>query len=147
MKRLMLALGLAGILVLGVACTSDGGARRNGVHGELGDHSRRLTSNGRFPVVTARSAPGRHARSGYVCGHGKAVRGDGLHPNGQPPHQRVGQAGDRAAIEVLTTTGRTSGEPRQVPVSPIAMGGQEYLVSPYGNVGWVHNARANPTRC
>ncbi len=25
MKRLMLALGLAGILVLGVACTSDGG--------------------------------------------------------------------------------------------------------------------------
>ncbi len=47
-------------------------------------------------------------------------------------------------IEVLTTTGRTSGEPRQVPVSPITMGDQEYLVSPYGSVGWVHNARAKP---
>ena len=47
-------------------------------------------------------------------------------------------------IEILTTTGRTSGEPRRVPISPIAMGGQEYLVSPYGSVGWVHNARARP---
>ena len=46
--------------------------------------------------------------------------------------------------EVLTTTGRTSGEPRQVPVSPIEQSGREYIVSPYGDVGWVHNIRADP---
>jgi deazaflavin-dependent oxidoreductase (nitroreductase family) len=44
---------------------------------------------------------------------------------------------------VLTTTGRKSGEARSVPVSPIAFGDQEYLVSPYGTVGWVRNARAD----
>ncbi|HEX2369011.1 MAG TPA: nitroreductase/quinone reductase family protein [Acidimicrobiia bacterium] len=47
-------------------------------------------------------------------------------------------------IELLTTTGRTSGEARQVPVSPIEMAGMEYLVSPYGDVGWVANTRARP---
>jgi deazaflavin-dependent oxidoreductase (nitroreductase family) len=46
--------------------------------------------------------------------------------------------------ELLTTTGRSSKQPRQVPVSPIEVAGQEYLVSPYGEVGWVHNARAQP---
>jgi deazaflavin-dependent oxidoreductase (nitroreductase family) len=46
--------------------------------------------------------------------------------------------------EVLTTTGRKSGEQRSVPVSPIEVDGTTYLVSPYGEVGWVHNARANP---
>jgi hypothetical protein len=29
-------------------------------------------------------------------------------------------------------------------VSPIEVAGQEYLVSPYGEVGWVHNVRAQP---
>lgn len=46
--------------------------------------------------------------------------------------------------EVMTTTGRRSGEPRDVPVSPIVVDGIEYVVSPYGEVGWVHNVRANP---
>jgi deazaflavin-dependent oxidoreductase (nitroreductase family) len=46
---------------------------------------------------------------------------------------------------LMTTTGRKSGEPRQVPVSPISHDGVEYLVSPYGAVSWVHNVRANPT--
>jgi deazaflavin-dependent oxidoreductase (nitroreductase family) len=45
----------------------------------------------------------------------------------------------------MTTTGRKSGEPRRVPVSPIVVEGVEYLVSPYGEVGWVHNVRADPT--
>ena len=45
---------------------------------------------------------------------------------------------------VLTTTGRKSDLPRQVTVSPIEDGGVEYLVSPYGDRGWVLNARANP---
>lgn len=47
--------------------------------------------------------------------------------------------------ELMTTTGRRSGETRQVPVSPIVLDGVEYLVAPYGQVGWVRNARANPT--
>lgn len=47
--------------------------------------------------------------------------------------------------QTLTTTGRKTGKPREVPVSPIEVEGQEYLVSPYGDVSWVKNARANPS--
>ena len=46
--------------------------------------------------------------------------------------------------EVLTTTGRKSGQTRQVPVSPIDIEGAEYLVAPYGPVAWVKNARHDP---
>jgi deazaflavin-dependent oxidoreductase (nitroreductase family) len=46
--------------------------------------------------------------------------------------------------EVLTTTGRKTGGKREVPVSPIELDGVEYLVSPYGEVGWVRNVRAHP---
>jgi deazaflavin-dependent oxidoreductase (nitroreductase family) len=45
---------------------------------------------------------------------------------------------------LLTTTGRRSGEPRTLPVSPVIVDAGEYLVAPYGAVGWVVNARANP---
>lgn len=44
---------------------------------------------------------------------------------------------------VLATTGRKSGEPRQVPVSPIEVDDTTYLVAPYGPVGWVKNLRAD----
>ncbi len=44
----------------------------------------------------------------------------------------------------LTTIGHRSGEPRHIPVSPITVGGVEYLVAPYGEVAWVRNVRANP---
>ena len=44
----------------------------------------------------------------------------------------------------MTTTGRRSGEARDVPVSPIIVEGTEFVVSPYGEVGWVHNVRAHP---
>lgn len=46
---------------------------------------------------------------------------------------------------VLTTTGRKSGQPRRVTVSPISDGEGEYLVSPYGQSAWVLNVRADPT--
>lgn len=46
---------------------------------------------------------------------------------------------------VLTTTGRRSGEPRKVPVTPITQDGVQYIVAPYGHVGWVLNVRAHPT--
>ncbi|MET0697124.1 MAG: nitroreductase family deazaflavin-dependent oxidoreductase [Acidimicrobiia bacterium] len=45
--------------------------------------------------------------------------------------------------ELMTTTGRKSGERREVPVSPLELDGVEYVVSPYGEVSWVHNVRAN----
>lgn len=46
---------------------------------------------------------------------------------------------------VLTTTGRKSSKPRNVTVSPISDEEGRYLVSPYGDSGWVLNARADPT--
>lgn len=45
---------------------------------------------------------------------------------------------------VLTTIGRKSGEPRSVPISPLDIKEVGYLVSPYGEVDWVRNVRANP---
>ncbi|CAN5853970.1 hypothetical protein BH23ACT4_BH23ACT4_14840 [soil metagenome] len=44
---------------------------------------------------------------------------------------------------VLTTTGRMSGEPHSVPVSPLDIRGTGYIVSPYGEVAWVKNVRAD----
>jgi deazaflavin-dependent oxidoreductase (nitroreductase family) len=46
---------------------------------------------------------------------------------------------------VITTTGRRSSRPRKVTVSPISDDTGTYLVSPYGDSGWVLNARANPS--
>ena len=45
---------------------------------------------------------------------------------------------------VLTVIGRQSGRPRNVTVAPITDDEGRYLVSPYGNSGWVLNARADP---
>ena len=44
---------------------------------------------------------------------------------------------------LLTTLGRRSGEERTTPVTLMATDGGRYLVSPYGQVGWVHNVRAS----
>lgn len=45
---------------------------------------------------------------------------------------------------VLTTTGRLTGQPHHVPVSPLDTKGTGYLVAPYGEVDWVRNVRVNP---
>jgi deazaflavin-dependent oxidoreductase (nitroreductase family) len=45
---------------------------------------------------------------------------------------------------LLTTTGRTSGQKRTTPVILVQGGHERWLVSPYGQVGWVHNVRADP---
>ena len=47
--------------------------------------------------------------------------------------------------QLMTTTGRKSGQRREVPVSPLELDGIEYVVSPYGEVSWVLNVRANPS--
>ena len=46
--------------------------------------------------------------------------------------------------QTLTTTGRVSGEAREVPITPIELDGVTYLVAPYGAVSWVRNARVDP---
>jgi len=45
---------------------------------------------------------------------------------------------------LLTTTGRKTGQPRTTPVILVEADGQRWLVSPYGQVGWVRNVRAVP---
>jgi len=47
---------------------------------------------------------------------------------------------------VLEVPGRTSGEPRRVPVNLLNHDGQAYLVSPRGHGQWVRNVRANEGR-
>lgn len=42
----------------------------------------------------------------------------------------------------LTVAGRTSGEPRTVPVTPIEVDGHTYLVSVRGEADWVKNVRS-----
>jgi len=45
---------------------------------------------------------------------------------------------------LLTTTGRRTGRRRTTPVTLVENPGERWLVSPYGNVSWVHNVRARP---
>ena len=42
--------------------------------------------------------------------------------------------------------GRSTGEPRRVPVNLLTLDGVDYLVSPRGNGQWVRNVRANDGR-
>jgi deazaflavin-dependent oxidoreductase (nitroreductase family) len=44
---------------------------------------------------------------------------------------------------VLEVRGRTSGEPRQVPVNLLTVDDQRYLVAPRGETQWVRNLRAS----
>lgn len=60
-----------------------------------------------------------------------------------PLAMRLGVAG----TEVLETTGRRSGEPRRVPVVPLAHDGARFLVSPRGETQWVRNLRASAGAC
>lgn len=53
---------------------------------------------------------------------------------------RVGMA--PRATYLLTVRGRRSGTLRSTPVTLVEEGGERWLVSPYGEVSWVRNARA-----
>jgi deazaflavin-dependent oxidoreductase (nitroreductase family) len=48
-------------------------------------------------------------------------------------------------VWLLTTRGRRTGKPRTTPVSLVEDETGRYLVSPYGESAWVHNARAAGT--
>jgi deazaflavin-dependent oxidoreductase (nitroreductase family) len=43
---------------------------------------------------------------------------------------------------LLTVPGRRTGRPSSTPVTLVEDGGRRWLVAPYGDVGWVRNARA-----
>lgn len=55
---------------------------------------------------------------------------------------RKGKMADNQYL--LTTLGRKSGEERTTPVTLMSANDTRYLVSPYGNVGWVYNVRSSP---
>lgn len=55
-----------------------------------------------------------------------------------PLAMRLGARG----VATLTVVGRSTGEPRKVPVIPVEIDGGRYLVSPYGESDWVRNLRA-----
>ena len=58
---------------------------------------------------------------------------------------RLGVPAPQRTSYLLETTGGRSGAVRQVPVNLLVDGDRRWLVSPYGDVGWVHNLRAHPT--
>jgi deazaflavin-dependent oxidoreductase (nitroreductase family) len=43
---------------------------------------------------------------------------------------------------LLTVRGRTSGEPRTVPVAVVEIDGRRYVIGAYGDVAWTRNLRA-----
>ncbi len=44
---------------------------------------------------------------------------------------------------LLTVRGRTSGQPRTFPVAILESAGHQYVASPFGEVNWVRNLRAD----
>ena len=46
-------------------------------------------------------------------------------------------------VATLTVVGRRSGRPQRVPVTPVVLAGEQYLVCPYGDSQWVRNLRAS----
>ena len=57
---------------------------------------------------------------------------------------RLGIPAPQRTSYLMTTRGRRTGTSRTVPVNLVVEGGRRWLVSPYGDVGWVHNLRAEP---
>ncbi|HLY28914.1 MAG TPA: nitroreductase family deazaflavin-dependent oxidoreductase [Aggregatilineales bacterium] len=46
------------------------------------------------------------------------------------------------SMSLITVSGRKTGKPYTVVVGLVTQNGEQYLVSPYGEVNWVQNARA-----
>lgn len=58
------------------------------------------------------------------------------------PFRLLGWGVPMGPLVLLRTTGRRSGLTRTTPVAVLDQDGQEWLVSPFGETAWVHNARA-----
>ena len=59
------------------------------------------------------------------------------------PHRMLAWGIPMGPLKLLRTTGRRSGKPHTIPVVTFRHNGKEWLVSPFGETAWVHNARAN----
>ncbi|WP_375486878.1 nitroreductase/quinone reductase family protein [uncultured Mycobacterium sp.] len=57
---------------------------------------------------------------------------------------RIAMATGISNSETLTVTKRGSGEPQNIPVVTVELGGTRYLVSTRGESQWVKNVRAHP---
>ncbi len=58
---------------------------------------------------------------------------------------RIAMATGISNTETLTVTKRGSGQPQQIPVVTVDVGGTKYLVSTRGESQWVKNVRADPS--
>jgi hypothetical protein len=47
-------------------------------------------------------------------------------------------------INILTVTGRSSGQPRSTPVSPVTVAGRRFVLAPLPQTSWARNARVDP---
>ncbi|MGC2654283.1 MAG: nitroreductase/quinone reductase family protein [Mycobacterium sp.] len=57
---------------------------------------------------------------------------------------RIAMATGVSKSETLTVTRRKGGQPQNIPVVTVDVGGRRYLVSTRGESAWVKNVRANP---
>lgn len=58
----------------------------------------------------------------------------------------VGKVGlNLQGAEELEVPGRTTGQPHRVPVNPVMVAGEQFLLSPRGETSWVKNIRVSGT--
>lgn len=62
---------------------------------------------------------------------------------GRIPAWLLARGAPLPGLWLLNTVGRSSGEPRTIPVAIVRLKGEEWIVSPFGEVAWVKNYRAN----
>lgn len=60
-------------------------------------------------------------------------------------HQQIADALDRGGVIDITTTGRTSGEPRRIEIVFFNVGGRVYITGLPGTRGWMANLAADPS--
>jgi deazaflavin-dependent oxidoreductase (nitroreductase family) len=92
----------------------------------------RTASLEEVPIMTESHSLGRYRAPGFVTAFNPLVR-------------RMIRAGLPLGPNVtLTVRGRSSGLPRTFPVAVMETDGRRFIQSPYGEVNWVRNLRANP---
>lgn len=67
----------------------------------------------------------------------------GMLATGRVVHRLLSAGLPMGPLYLLRTRGRRTGELREVPIAVLRIGDEQWLVSPFGTVAWVHNVRAN----
>lgn len=71
----------------------------------------------------------------------------GVLATGRIVHRLLSLGLPMGPLYLLQTRGRHTGASREVPIAVLGVGGDQWLVSPFGAVAWVHNVRANGEAC